>query len=174
MGGGATNMGSSGSSGAGGAGADSGYMANGMNQNLNGNNNMIGANGVGAYANEAMGMNGANQANLNESNQMFEKILSEVIHVPTLDQRANTNNDSGSHFVQEMPFKLKSGFLEPNKSQLSLPEGVPAPLILLAAQPPFISDIRLINYIAQEANACINNFSLHVPENVAFDFKPIA
>ena len=117
---------------------------------------------------------GSNQMNQNDPNsQMFDKILSEVIHVSANDQRGYMNpNDLTNHPVQEMPFKLK-GLVEPARQQLTLPEGVPAPMSVLAAQPPFTTDIRLINTIAQEAQTCINGYSLHVPENVAFDFNPV-
>lgn len=132
---------------------------------------------------------------LSESNQMFEKILSEVIHVSSaFDQRATGMGGAGGYQsndlmqfssvglnlnmnpVQDMPFKIK-GLLEPQtlnkQQQLTLPEGVPAPFSVLAAQPPFSNDIRLINNVAYEAYSCINNFSLNVPDNVAFDFKPV-
>jgi len=72
-----------------------------------------------------------------------------------------------------MPFKLK-GLLEPTKQQLTLPEGVPAPLSVLAAQPPFINDILLINKMATDAQMAINGYSLQIPDNVAFDFNPVA
>ena len=135
-------------------------------------------------------LNSSNAANAqSENNQVFEKILSEVIHVSAFDQRASNigmvsgggvggggyqGNDLLVNQVQEMPFKIR-GLQEPklNKQQFTLPDGVPAPLSVLAAQPPFLDDIRLINGVAFEANNCINNFSLHVPDNVAFDFKPV-
>ena len=104
---------------------------------------------------------------------MIDRILSEVIHVSVLEQRGNLNTDIFSHPVQEMPFKIK-GLLEPNKQQLTLPEGVPAPLSVLAAQPPFNNDIQLINKIAMDAQMAINGYSLQVPDNVAFDFNPVA
>ena len=134
----------------------------GSNSSLNGNqtnNSAIGANVNGNF--------------LTESNQMFEKILSEVIHVSAFEQRSNLNSDIMSHPVTEVPFKIK-GLLEPSRQHLTLPEGVPAPVTVLSAQPPFSSDIRLINNVAHEAQMYINNFSLNVPENVAFDFNPIA
>lgn len=108
-----------------------------------------------------------------ENNQMFEKIMSEVIHVAAFEQRGNINNDISSHPVQDMPLKIK-GLLEPTKQHLTLPEGVPAPVTVLSAQPPFSSDIRLINSVALEAQKCIDGFCLNVPENVAFDFNPVA
>lgn len=111
---------------------------------------------------------------MSESNPMIDRILSNIIQVSGFDnQRGNMTTDIFNHPVQDMPFKIK-GLLEPNKNQLTLPEGVPAPLSVLAAQPPFINDIRLINSIAQEAQMCINGYSLQVPENVAFDFNPVA
>jgi hypothetical protein len=113
------------------------------------------------------------QLQQNESNQMFEKILSEVIHVSAFEPHSYLNNDSLNHPVQDMPYKIK-GLLEPNKQQqLTLPEGVPAPLNVLIAQPPFAEDIQLINTMANEAQMCINNYTLFVPDNVAFDFKPV-
>ncbi len=108
-------------------------------------------------------------SNYSESNQMFEKIMSEVIHVSAFEQRGNLNNDISSHPVQDMPLKIK-GLLEPTKQHLTLPEGVPAPVTVLSAQPPFNSDIHLINCVALDAQRCIDSFCLNVPENVAFDF----
>lgn len=122
-----------------------------------------------------------NQNTLSQENQIIEKILSEVIHVSAFDQRsANQSNDLMQFTsdqllnVQDMPFKIR-GLLEPsiNKPSISLPDGVPAPFSVLAAQPPFSEDIKLINTMAQEAFNCINNFTLQVPDNVAFDFKPV-
>ena len=110
---------------------------------------------------------------MSENNPMIDRILSEVIHVSQFEQRGNSNTEIFSHPVQEMPFKIK-GLLEPNKQQLTLPEGVPAPLSVLAAQPPFINDIILINKIATDAQMAINGYSLQVPDNVAFDFNPVA
>ena len=110
---------------------------------------------------------------ISENNPMIDRILSEVIHVSAFEQRGNLNTDIFSHPVQEMPFKIK-GLLEPTKQQLSLPEGVPAPLSVLAAQPPFINDIHLISKIAMDAQMAINGYSLQVPDNVAFDFNPVA
>ncbi len=121
-----------------------------------------------------------------ESNQLFDKILSEIIPVVsnTIDQRVMTggmaNNGIISNadlmnlnqFVQDMPIKM-TGLLEPQKNQLQLPEGVTAPLSVLAANPPFMNDIRLINTFAYEANMCINNYSLQVPTNVTFNFNPV-
>jgi hypothetical protein len=135
---------------------------------------------------QSLNANGSQLGVQSENNQMFEKILSEVIHVSTFDQRSNNvmgmvggsafqnGNDMMINQVQEMPFKIR-GLQEPqlNKQQFTLPDGVPAPLSVLAAQPPFLDDIRLINSVAFEANNCINNYSLAVPENVAFDFKPV-
>ncbi|CAF0847460.1 unnamed protein product [Brachionus calyciflorus] len=117
---------------------------------------------------------------LSHENVIIEKILSEVIHVSAFDQRSGIqSNDfqqitSDQFPVQDMPFKMK-GLLEPsiNRQQLSLPDGVPAPFSVLAAQPPFSEDIKLINKMAFEAVNCINNFTLNVPDNVAFDFKPV-
>jgi hypothetical protein len=108
-----------------------------------------------------------------ENNPMIDRILSEVIHVSQFEQRGNFNTEIFSHPVQEMPFKLK-GLLEPTKQQLTLPEGVPAPLSVLAAQPPFINDILLINKMATDAQMAINGYSLQIPDNVAFDFNPVA
>lgn len=120
------------------------------------------------------GVNGNNVNAANETNQAFEKILSEVIHVNAFDQRGinSTNMNGDSNQVQDMPIKL-NGLVEPTKQQLALPEGVPAgnTLSVLAAQPPFISDIRLINNVAHEANASIMGYSLEMPTNVTFDFN---
>ncbi len=142
---------------------DNSSLNNSNYQNYNGTNNPNGPN-------NSSSQNG-NTDQL-ENNQMFDKIMSEVIHVSAFEQRSYVNSDITNHPVQDMPFKLK-GLLEPNRQQLMLPDGVPAPLSVLAAQPPFTSDIRLINTIALEAQSCIDGFALHVPENVAFDFKPV-
>ena len=155
-------------------------------QNLNNNmidqslNNSLSKQNGGAQNGANSGQNGGGNNggnnNMNESNHMFDKILSEVIHVTPYEQRsANASNlNCDTNLVQEMPIKLK-GLIEPAKQQLCLPEGVPSgnTLSVLAAQPPFISDIRLIKNLASEANFCINNFTLTVPENVAFDFNPV-
>ena len=137
------------------SGANAGYQNNGVNGN-NANNN-----------------SNNNQDNMSESNPMVDRLLSNIIQLTGFEQRGNLNADIFNHPVQDMPFKIK-GLLEPSKQQLTLPEGVPAPLSVLAAQPPFINDIRLINNIALEAQMCINGYSLQVPENVAFDFNPVA
>jgi hypothetical protein len=130
--------------------------------------------------------------NQNESNHLFDKILSEVIHVSAYDQRLTSgmgyqSGGAGSgaggtgdlmghqHPVEDMPFKIK-GLLEPQFNQtqhLTLPDGVPAPLAVLTAQPPYSADIDFINSTAAEASNCIGNFTLDVPENVAFDFQQI-
>ena len=158
---------------------------NGMNA-ANGQNYQRNANTNGGMSNleyNTLNTNG-NQANntlvgnnfnnnYSESNQMFEKIMSEVIHVSAFEQRGNLNNDVSSHPVQDMPLKIK-GLLEPTKQHLTLPEGVPAPVTVLSAQPPFTSDIHLINSVALDAQRCIDSFCLNVPENVAFDFNPVA
>lgn len=164
----------------------------GVNLNVN-NNSLMNGNALNdtnlndSLLNNQLHNQHSNGANVNgnnnnpESNHMFEKILSEVIHVSAYDQRGTAigyhSNDlmTNMHPVQDMPFKLK-GLLEPQfnqQQQLTLPDGVPAPLTVLAAQPPFLNDIHLINSIAVEASNCINNFSLNVPDNVAFDFKPV-
>jgi hypothetical protein len=117
--------------------------------------------------------NNTNTNNLSETNQMFEKIMSEVIHVSAFEQRGNINSDISSHPVQDMPLKIK-GLLEPVRQNLTLPEGVPAPVTVLSAQPPFTSDIRLINSVALDAQRCMEGYCLNVPENVAFDFNPVA
>ena len=109
---------------------------------------------------------------MNESNQMFERILSDVIHVSTFEPKGFANADISNQPGQDIPFKIK-GLLESNKQQMMLPDGVPAPLSVLAAQPPFSSDINFICNLAQEAQACINGFTLQVPANVAFDFNPV-
>lgn len=134
---------------------------------------------------------GGHNASQVKDNQMFEKILSEVINVSTMDQRSNTNVTIGAvitssagvgnidlalNQMRDMPFKFKSvpdGSGAERKHYSDLPNGVLAPVTVLAAQSPFIDDIRLINTVAAEANACINNFTLQVPDNVAFDFKPV-
>ena len=133
-----------------------------------------------ANYNTSSGAGGANNGNngsdfnaVAESNQMFDKILSEVIHVSAFEQhRGHNNTDITNHPVQDMPFKFM-GLLEPTRQQLMLPDGVSAPLSVLESQPPFASDIRLINNIAHDAQLCINNYTLFVPDNVAFDFNPV-
>lgn len=163
-----------------------GMQSNANNlQNLNNtlidqslNNSLSKQNGAASSNGQNSNGNGGNGGtNMNESNHMFDKILSEVIHVTPYEQRsanASSNLMGDTNLVQEMPIKLK-GLIEPAKQQLCLPEGVPSgnTLSVLAAQPPFISDIRLISTLASEANFCINNFTLTVPENVAFDFNPV-
>lgn len=118
---------------------------------------------------------------LSQENLIIEKILSDVIHVSAFDQRSIIQSSdlmqfSSDHLdgVQELSLKIKD-LLEPtlNKQQLTLPEGVSAPFSILAAQPPFQEDIKLINKMAVEAWNCVHNFSLYVPDNVAFDFNPI-
>ncbi|RNA20070.1 hypothetical protein BpHYR1_036073 [Brachionus plicatilis] len=118
---------------------------------------------------------------LSQENQIIDKILSEVIQVSAFDQRSVIQASDLMQFTsdqldggQDLHLKMK-GFLEPNvsKQQLSLPDGVSAPFSVLSAQPPFPEDIRFINQMAQEAWNCVNNFSLNIPDNVAFDFKPV-
>ena len=149
------------------------YQANiNINSNQNENNlNPSNQANNSSYQNYMLsnGINNLNEHNANENSQIFDKIISEVINV---NERGYVNTDMTNHQVQDVPFKFPG--LEPPRQQLMLPEGVPAPLSVLAAQPPFTSDIRLINNIAQEAQSCINNFTLHVPDNVAFDFNPVA
>jgi hypothetical protein len=150
-------------------------------QFLNGSGYQNGTLAGGQHGSSLGGGAGGNQLNVqSEHNQVFEKILSEVIHVSTFDQRpagggGYMGNDMMINQVQEMPFKMRSGLQDAqlNKQQFTLPDGVPAPLAVLSVQPPFLDDIRLINSVAFEANNCINNYSLTVPENVAFDFKPV-
>jgi hypothetical protein len=152
----------------GGGGYQSGNGSNTQNENI-----------------QSLNANGSQLGAQSEHNQVFEKILSEVIHVSTFDHRTSNvmgmvggsayqNDGMMVNQVQEMPFKMRA-LQEPqlNKQQFTLPDGVPAPLSVLAAQPPFLDDINLINSVAFEANNCINNYSLAVPENVAFDFKPV-
>jgi hypothetical protein len=143
-----------------------------MNSNENYNNGNNGNNTNNLY-NSNLNNGYQNNNLMSENNPMIDRILSEVIHVSQFEQRGNSNTEIFSHPVQEMPFKIK-GLLEPNKQQLTLPEGVPAPLSVLAAQPPFINDIILINKIATDAQMAINGYSLQVPDNVAFDFNPVA
>jgi len=112
------------------------------------------------------------QSYQNESNHILEKLLNEVIQVTTVEQRTNATQDITNNMMNEAPSELK-GLREPSKQSLTLPEGVAAPITVLSAQPPFINDIKLINKFALEANACINNYTLQVPANVAFDFNPI-
>jgi hypothetical protein len=114
-----------------------------------------------------------NNLNNSENNQVFDNILRDVIHV-TADQRINTDTANSLIQIQDMPLKLK-GLLEPSKNQLNdfTNLGVVAPLSVLAAQPPFLSDIKLISNFALEANSCINNFTLQIPNNVAFNFNPV-
>jgi hypothetical protein len=160
--------------------AESNAGQNGINSLNNPNYQRTAGNGMNsADSNSSLNGNQINNSgntqtgnNYSESNQMFEKILSEVIHVSTFEQRGNINNDIMSHPVTEMPFKIK-GLLEPTRHHLTLPEGVPAPVTVLSAQPPFSSDIRLINNVAHDAHMYINGFQLNVPDNVAFDFNPI-
>lgn len=118
---------------------------------------------------------------LSQENQIIEKILSDVIHVSAFDQRSILQSSdlmqfSSDHLdgVQDLSLKIRD-LLEPtfSKQQLILPEGVSAPFSVLAAQPPFQEDIKFINKMAQEAWNCIHNFSLQIPDNVAFDFNPI-
>lgn len=111
-----------------------------------------------------------------DNNQVFDKILSDVIQVSAFDQRTNVNSSDLANpliQVQDMPFKIK-GLIDPTKTQLQLPEGVAAPLSVLAAQPPYITDIKLISNFAQDANACVNNYTLQIPDNVAFNFNQVA
>lgn len=128
----------------------------------------------GQVAQNAMNGTSSHGQNPSENNQMFEKILSEVIHVSAFEHRSHIMDSDFSSLqgVADKSFKIK-GLLEPTKQNLTLPEGVPAPVTVLSAQPPFSSDIRLINNVAHEAQMCINNFTLNVPDNVAFDFNPI-
>lgn len=118
--------------------------------------------------------NSQNGQNHNKTNEMFDKILSEVIHVSAFDQRGNNLHDDSSSLqpVDEGNFKIK-GLLEPTKNYLTLPEGVPVPVTVLSAQPPFSTDISLITNFAREANNCISSFELKVPENVSYNFNPI-
>lgn len=159
-----------------------------MQSNTNGvglaNANYVGSNTMNSTGSQSSlngqmtqnSMNGTSShgQNASENNQMFEKILSEVIHVSAFEQRSHImdNDFSSLQGVADKSFKIK-GLLEPTKQNLALPEGVPAPVTVLSAQPPFSSDIRLINNVAHEAQMCINNFTLNVPDNVAFDFNPI-
>lgn len=119
------NMGAAGGNGGGGMGGGhlngNGYLndSNLLNDSslLNGagGNQLNGMNGVGGGGNGAGGA--ANSAANMQSNHMFEKILSEVIHVSAYDQRTSINsgysNDlmGGSNManpaLQDMPFKLK-------------------------------------------------------------------
>lgn len=152
--------------------ANSSYQRNLGSTNLNSTGSNSSLNGqLTQGAQKGTGSNGHNGS---ESTQMFEKILSEVIHVSQFEHRGNLTNDfSTLQPVTEMTFKIK-GLLEPTRQNLALPEGVPAPVMVLSSQPPFSNDIRLINNVAHEAQLCINNFTLNVPENVTFDFNPIA
>lgn len=164
------------------------FLDSSMPANSNGMSGLANANYIGSNALNSTGSNSSlngniQQNNLNgtgsngqtESNQMFEKILSEVIHVSAFEQRAHTMDNDFSNLqpVTDMAFKIK-GLLEPAKQNLALPEGVTAPVTVLSAQPPFSSDIRLINQIAHDAQLCINNFTLQVPDNVTYNFNPIA
>jgi hypothetical protein len=92
------------------------------------------------------------------------------------EQRTTNTNIDGMNSgiqVQEIPFKIK-GLNEPTKNLIDYSNlGVVAPLSVLSAQPPPYSDIKLISNFALEANACINNYSLQVPQKVVFDFNPI-
>lgn len=136
----------------------------GSNSSLNGQATQNNSNG-----------NSQNGQNVNKTNEMFEKILSEIIHVSAFDQRGSHGHDDSSSLqpVDEGNFKIK-GLLEPTKNYLALPEGVPVPVTVLSAQPPFSTDINLINTIAREANNCIQSYTLNVPENVSYNFNPIA
>ena len=124
------------------------------------------------------GLTNGNNSNIQHNkeidNQLFDNILRDVIHVSTNEHRINVNSDSSIQ-VQDIPFKI-TGLNEPTINQLvdysNL--GVVAPLSVLSAQPPFYNDIKLISSFAQEANACINNYTLQVPQNVAFNFNPVA
>ncbi len=171
--------------------ADNNQKSRFLDSNMQSNNNGVGlanANYIGSNTLNSTGSNSSlnqmsqnalngtnsNGQNASEGNQMFEKILSEVIHVSAFEQRSHIMNNDFSNIqgVADKSFKIK-GLLEPTKQNLALPEGVPAPVTVLSAQPPFSSDIRLINNVAHEAQLCINNFTLNVPDNVAFDFNPI-
>jgi hypothetical protein len=92
------------------------------------------------------------------------------------EQRTTNTNIDGMNSgiqVQEIPFKIK-GLNEPTKNLIDYSNlGVVAPLSVLSAQPPPYSDIKLISNFALEANACINNYSLQVPQKVVVDFNPI-
>lgn len=155
----------------------------------NGMNGLVNSNYMGSNALNSTGSNSSLNGNStqnasslinqtakhSERNHMFEKVLSEVIHVSAFDQRGNVmaSDISTLQPVTEDTFKIK-GLLEPEKQSLMLPEGVHAPVTILSANPPPSTDIRLINNIAQEAELCISNdFSIEVPDNVAFDFNPV-
>ncbi len=146
------------------------YMGS-NNLNSTGSNSSL--NAMGQSGQNGQSYQGMTSESERKSNKMFEKILSEVIHVSAFEQRNMSNDFSTLQPVTEMTFKIK-GLLEPTRQNLALPEGVPAPVMVLSSQPPFSNDIRLINNIAHEAQICINNFTLNVPDNVAFDFNPVA
>ena len=109
-----------------------------------------------------------------ENNQVFDNILRDVIHVTAGEQRTNVNLDSSTVQIQEIPSAIK-GLNEPKKNLVDFTNlGVFAPISVLSAQPPSLNDVKLISNFAQEANACINNYTVIIPTNVSFNFNQIA
>ena len=156
-------------------------QSNLLNDELNSNNN----NNNDKPNDDIFNLNGNTNNNNNnkesENNQLFDNILKDVIHVSTGgggEQRttANANLDANLNSgvqVQEIPFKIK-GLNEPTKNLIDYTNlGVVAPLSVLSAQPPPYSDIKLISNFASEANSCINNYTLQVPQKVVFNFNPV-
>ena len=156
-------------------------QSNLLNDELNSNNN----NNNDKPNDDIFNLNGNTNNNNNnkesENNQLFDNILKDVIHVSTGgggEQRttANANLDANLNSgvqVQEIPFKIK-GLNEPTKNLIDYTNlGVVAPLSVLSAQPPPYSDIKLISNFASEANSCINNYTLRVPQKVVFNFNPV-
>lgn len=100
-------------------GASSYHNGNGLlnDSNLN-DSSLMNPNGVNQMNGTTGNTGGPNSAANMQSNIMFEKILSEVIHVSAYDQRSSMNgvysNDpmgGGSNLgnppLQDMPFKFK-------------------------------------------------------------------
>jgi hypothetical protein len=111
-----------------------------------------------------------NQIN-KESDEMIKQVLSEIIQVSTIDQQITRTNEIGP---MNGDVTIRGLVQNGNNKQLSLPDGVIAPLTVLSAQTPFLADIKMINSFASMANAAINNYTLKIPDNVAFNFSSIA
>lgn len=106
-----------------------------------------------------------------ESDEMIKQVLSGIIQVSTIDQQITRTNEITP---SNGDVTIKGLVQNANTKQLALPDGVIAPLTVLSAQTPFLADIKMINNFASMANAAINNFTLKIPDNVAFNFSSIA
>lgn len=103
----------SGSSGANGSGNAGHLNGNALNDSSLTDSQLL--NTTGNQLNGLNSGNGASSAAAIQSNQIFEKILSEVIHVSAYDQRGMNGGYMGGDLmgeipnppVQDMPFKLK-------------------------------------------------------------------